>query len=50
LSQEKLAEKADLSTNFISDIECGKVNISLDALVRIANALKVTLADLIRDI
>jgi transcriptional regulator with XRE-family HTH domain len=50
ISQEKLAEKADLNTTYISDVERGEENISVDALVRIANALKVPLADLIRGI
>lgn len=50
LSQEKLAEKADLNTTYISDVERGVENISLDALIRIATALKVSLADLIHGI
>ena len=45
LSQEKLAEKANLSTVFISHIERGVENISVDALQRIAKALKVSLRD-----
>ena len=40
-SQEKLAEKADLSTVFISKVECGKETISVDGLARIARALGV---------
>jgi transcriptional regulator with XRE-family HTH domain len=35
---------------YISDVERGEENISVDALIRIANALKVPLADLIRGI
>jgi transcriptional regulator with XRE-family HTH domain len=34
----------------VGEVERGQENISLDALVRIANALKVPLADLIRGI
>ena len=45
-SQEKLAEKASLSTVFISDVERGVENISVDALARIAKALGVNLRDL----
>jgi len=45
-SQEKLAEKASLSTVFISDVERGVENISVDALARIAKALGVGLRDL----
>ena len=35
LSQEALAEKADLSPVYISRVECGKENISVDAAMRI---------------
>jgi len=50
LSQEKLAEKADLSSVFISHIERGVENISVDALVRIAKALGVRLRDLTAEV
>jgi transcriptional regulator with XRE-family HTH domain len=46
LSQEKLAEKADLSTVFISEVETAKKTISVDALMRIAKALRVGIRDL----
>jgi len=46
LSQEKLAEKSELSTVFINRVEAGRENISVDALQRIARALKVELRDL----
>jgi len=49
-SQEKLAEKADLHHNYIGDIERGEENVSVDALKRIAAALKVQLTDLMRDV
>jgi transcriptional regulator with XRE-family HTH domain len=48
-SQEKLAEKSDLHHNYIGDIERGEENVSVDALMRIATALKVHLRDLVRD-
>jgi len=35
MSQEQLAERADLSPTFLGEVERGCVNISLDALVRI---------------
>lgn len=41
LSQEKLAEKADLHPNYIGEVERGEKTISVDALMRIAAALKV---------
>jgi len=45
-SQEKLAEKAELSTVFINRVESGKENISVDALQRIAKSLGTTLREL----
>ena len=45
-SQEKLAEKADLSTVFISRVERGKESPSVDSLVKIAPALDVRVRDL----
>ena len=49
-SQIKLAEKADLHHNYIGDIERGEENVSVDALMRIALAMKVNLGDLVRGI
>ncbi len=49
-SQEKLAEKSDLHHNYIGDIERGEENVSVDALMRIATALKIRLSDLVRSI
>lgn len=46
LTQEKLAEKAGLAPTYISDVERGRENISVDALARIAKAMGVGLADL----
>lgn len=48
--QESLAEKARLSRNYISDIERGIRNPSLIAVVRIARALRMKLAELLADI
>jgi transcriptional regulator with XRE-family HTH domain len=47
LTQEQLAEKADLHCTYLSDVERGVENVSLDSLARIAHALKVKLSDLI---
>jgi transcriptional regulator with XRE-family HTH domain len=46
-SQEKLAEKADLSTVFISRVERGVESPSVDNLVKIAKALRVRVRDLV---
>jgi len=47
LSQEKLAEKSDLSTVFISRVERGVESPSVDNLVKIARALGVRVRDLV---
>lgn len=41
LSQEQVAEKADISPNYLSRIECGKENPTLDMLMKLANALNI---------
>jgi transcriptional regulator with XRE-family HTH domain len=46
-SQEKLAEKADLSTVFISRIERGKESPTVDNLVKVARALGVRVRKLV---
>ncbi len=50
MSQEKLAELADLSRNYIGEVERGETNVSIEALVRIAKALHVRIRDLVVDI
>ena len=47
VSQEKLAEKAGLSTVFISRVERGKESPSVDSLVKIARASGVRVRDLV---
>lgn len=46
LSQEKLAELADLDRTYISGVERGVRNPSILSAVRISKALKSTLAEL----
>jgi transcriptional regulator with XRE-family HTH domain len=46
LSQEKLAELADLDRTYISSVERGARNISMLSVVRIAKALKTSAAEL----
>lgn len=41
LSQERLAEKADLHMSYVSRMELGKVNISWRVLSQCARALRV---------
>jgi transcriptional regulator with XRE-family HTH domain len=47
LSQEKLAEKAELHPVYVSAVERGAKTISIDALMRIAKALHVRMSDLV---
>ena len=47
LTQTQLAEAVNLSVPYISHVERGKKRVSLDALVRIAQALEVTLDQLL---
>lgn len=42
LKQNALADILNISNNYLSSIECGKENPSLEILVRICNALQVT--------
>ena len=48
ITQEQLAEKVDISVNFMSLIENGR-NMSVETLVNIANALGVTVDYLLSD-
>lgn len=50
LSQERLAEKADLHPNYIGRVERGEEHISLIALRRLAKALGVRVCILVKDI
>ena len=50
MSQEKLAEKADLHPVYIGKIERGEQWISLHALLRISAALGVRVRDLVDEI
>lgn len=47
LTQEELAEKADLHVNYIGGIERASRNPTLETIVRIAKALKVSPKNLI---
>ena len=49
LSQEGLAEKANLHRNFISLVERGESKIALDSLFAIADALSVPASKLLSD-
>jgi transcriptional regulator with XRE-family HTH domain len=46
LSQEQLAEKADVTRNYIGDIERAEKKVTLETLAKIAKALKCRVRDL----
>ena len=50
ISQEDLADLADLHRNYISQIECGRRNLSLLNILKIARALKLPASKLIENI
>ena len=50
LSQEQLAEKADLARNYIGNIERAEYKVTVETLARIAKALNLRVSDLTRDI
>ena len=47
-TQEKLAQEADISKSFLSDVENNKRSISADSALKIADALGVSLDYLLR--
>ena len=49
MTQEKLAEKAGISLSFLGHIERGTRRASLDTVIRICNALKVSPNMLLQD-
>jgi transcriptional regulator with XRE-family HTH domain len=48
LTQEVVAERANLHTNYVSSVERGERNVSLHNIVRIAFALDVPISELMR--
>ena len=46
LSQEKLAELADLHRTYIGQVECGKRNLALKNIAKLAKALNVSVREL----
>jgi len=46
MSQEELAERAELHRTYISSIERGDRNISLENIEKVTRALEISIADL----
>jgi len=46
LSQEKFAELADLHRTYIGQIECGKRNVAIKNVAKLAKALGVSVKEL----
>jgi transcriptional regulator with XRE-family HTH domain len=49
LTQERLGELAELNPKYLGEVERMEKTISLDALARVAAALKIRLRDLLRE-
>jgi transcriptional regulator with XRE-family HTH domain len=49
MSQEKLAEVADLHRTYVSSVERCQRNIGIDGIERIAKALRVKVSELLSD-
>lgn len=50
ISQETLADLSGLHRTYMSDIELGKRNVSLENIDRIANALDVSISEIFKQI
>jgi transcriptional regulator with XRE-family HTH domain len=50
LSQEQLAEKANLARNYIGNIERAEYKVTVETLAQIAKALGVRVRDLVADL
>ena len=50
MSQERLAEMANLNANYVGCVERGERNVSIETIYRIASALKTTPKNLLPDI
>ena len=49
ISQEKLAELANMHRTYVSTVERSQRNVGIDGIERIAKALKLTMAELLQE-
>ena len=49
LTQEKLAQASDLTTNYVSDIERGRTMVSLNTILKLSYGLERPPVDLLAD-
>lgn len=45
LSQQKFANEADIERSYLTHVEKGRKNISMNTLIKITTALKISLKD-----
>lgn len=50
ISQERFADMCDLHRTYISDIELGKRNVSLENIGKMANALDMNISELFQEV
>lgn len=50
ISQEKFADICDLHRTYISDIELGKRNVSLENIGKMAKALDIKISELFQEV
>ena len=49
LSQQKFSYEADIERSYLTHIEKGRKNISIETLTKITNALEISLKDFFKD-
>ena len=50
ISQERFADMCDLHRTYISDVELGKRNVSLENIGKMANALDMRISELFQEV
>ena len=50
ISQEELADRCGLHRTYVSDVELGKRNVSLENIDRLSRALNITLVELFEEV